>query len=113
MIKFSKKFRSLVRDDRGFIGGGGIIERLIPFGLGLFALALLSFPVRMIWPDSQIAQPVSTVQGDPVAQTVQGDGPGCPIASTGYHIIMYDLYKNYNLSPSESNLNSYKIYNLN
>lgn len=71
MIKFSKEFRSLVRDDRGFIGGGGIIERLIPFGLGLFALALLSFPVRMFWPDSQIAQPVSKIQMDPLVQAVQ------------------------------------------
>jgi hypothetical protein len=101
MIKFSKKFRSLVRDDRGFIGGGGIIERLIPFGLGLFALALLSFPVRMIWPDSQIAQPVSTIQGDPVAQTVQGDGPGCPIGKTDYLSTMFKMNK------------IYKIYNLN
>ena len=98
MINFSKKFRSLVRDDRGFIGGGGIIERLIPFGLGLFALALLSFPVRMGWPDPQIAQPVSTVQGDPVAQEVQWAGRGCVMSKTDYSLTMYKLYKIYNLN---------------
>ena len=90
MINFSKKFRSLVRDDRGFIGGGGIIERLIPFGLGLFALALLSFPVRMVWPDLEIAQPVSTVQGDPVAQADQLAPRGCVINKT-FLLTMYNL----------------------
>ncbi|EQD24824.1 MAG: hypothetical protein D084_Lepto4C00333G0002 [Leptospirillum sp. Group IV 'UBA BS'] len=98
MIKLSKEFRSLVRDDRGFIGGGGIIERLIPFGLGLFALALLSFPVRMIWPDSQIAQPVSTIQVDPVAQAVQLAGRGCVMSKTDYYLTMYEAYKAYNLN---------------
>ena len=94
MIKFSKEFRSLVRDDRGFIGGGGVIERLIPFGLGLLSLALLSFPVRMVWPDSQIAQPVSTIQVDPVAQAVQLAQRACVMSKTDpdYLLIVYKMY---------------------
>jgi hypothetical protein len=77
MIKFRKFLSFVICDDRGLIGGGGIIERIVMLGAGILVPAILIFPVRMVLPDSQIAQPISAVQEDPVVQLVQLSQRAC------------------------------------
>jgi len=62
MIKLSKEFRSLVRDDSGIVGERGILASIAMYGMGILGLALLAFPGRMVLPDSPIASQAVSLQ---------------------------------------------------
>jgi|ACXJ01.1.fsa_nt_gi hypothetical protein len=68
--------------DRGSIGGGG--STFILLGIS-FGIILLSFPGRMVLPDSPIAlQPVSTIQVDPIGEAVQGAQRACVLSLSNF-----------------------------
>ena len=48
-MTFFRKFRFFARSDRGAVGGGGLIESIIVYGLGIVGLALLAGAGKMAW----------------------------------------------------------------
>jgi hypothetical protein len=85
MIKFLKKFRSFIRDDRGIVGEHGILASIAMFSMGILGFALLAIPGRMVLPDSPIAShPISTIHVDPVLQAVQVGQRACVLNKTDY-----------------------------
>jgi hypothetical protein len=49
ILIFYRKFRVFVRNDKGAVGGGGLIESIIVYGLGIIGLALLAGAGKMAW----------------------------------------------------------------
>ena len=105
MIKF-REFLSFVKcDDRGLIGGGGIIERIVMLGAGILVPAILIFPVRMVLPDSQIASKAVSAQTREV----------CTIGRTGTTVWLSSLealgIKNIRKGTKEASRHSFEALN--
>ncbi|AIA31555.1 hypothetical protein Y981_03485 [Leptospirillum ferriphilum YSK] len=74
MIKFLRNLQSIIRDDRGLVGGTGILASITTYSMGILCFSLLAFSGRQPWPISQTGLSITSIANYESLLKAVGDG---------------------------------------